>query len=265
MTEFNWQNLKWAKNINDVSIDVAIIFVRKAWSNWEYVEVPSTSNTNVTADWTSIIDIFSESRWTATKLADLLWNISFDLLENAWVDLFAKFLGLDVTSNASWATVITDREMTFEWDTIEFNEISNDDAWVTSIVVKDSTWTTTYVLDTDYEIELVWNITRIKNLGAGITDDDTVLVSWTVNLNANETANYVSTYTQLPALDFRVAVEKTEWGVKKYKIINGKSMTLNSTYVFPFLNAVQAWAAQNTSLQFDLDRDSEFEIINEIL
>lgn len=268
MAKFNGQELSWASNINNVSTEVWLIFMRKSGTDWEYVEVPSTSNANITLDNTGAIDIKSESRGTAVKVTQNKANVSFDLTENAGLSFISKLYGLTKASTVAGAKTITDRVMVFgEDDIIEFKEISNDSNGVTTITMKDSDWVAiTNTADADFTTEVIWNITRITRVDTGaITAGDTVLVSGSVNLNAQETAEYNASYVSLEKFDMRVAVEVIEAGVAKYRLKELNPVRLNSTYVLPFLNAVTAGGAQNTSLQFDLDEEGKITMVEELL
>ncbi len=265
MAKFNWQTLSWAKNEYNVSTEVGVAFIRKSWTDGEYVEIPSTSNVNINFDPTNIVEIKSESRGTLKKVKQDQANVTFDLAENAWLTFMSDILWITKTSTAAWAKTITDRAMTFADWVIEFKEISNDWLGVTSILVKHSVGGTAYELGTDYEIELIGNITRIKKLGAGIPVWATVYVSGSVNLNAQESAQFVADYATLSEFDLRVAFEKIVDWAPKYRIYDLDPVTLNSTYVLPFLNAVEAGGAQNTSLQFDLNEWGTIDIINELI
>lgn len=266
MAKFNWQELKWAKNINDVSTEVGIIFMRKSWTDWEYVEVPSTSNVNLVFDPTNIVDLKSESRGTALKVKQDTANVTFDLMENAGMTFIADILGLTKTATTAWAKTITNRLMTFADWVIEFKEISNDGLGVTAVVVKSADGVTTYVSGTDYDVVKTWNITRIVVDPTGALEDDSVVsVSWTVNLNAQEAATFTANYAALAEFDMRIAFEKMVGWVAKYRMYQLNPVTLNSTYTLPFLNAVEAGSAQVTSLQFDLSEQGTIEMINEVI
>lgn len=266
MTTFNGEKLQGAKNINNVSSEVGIVFMRSGNTDWEFEEVPSTSNLNLTFDPTNMTELRAETRWTLEKVKQDTMNVAFDLAENAGQKILAKILWMDLTNTAEWEMAITARKMTFDEDTIEFREISNDGNWVDVTTVTSADWETSYTVDTDYEVVVVGNITRIKRVDSGtITEWETVLVTGTVNLNANETIKFIADYKKIPEVEIRVILEKMEGWVPKYRKFDCRPMTLNSTYVLPFLNAVTAWGTQNTSLQFDINENWEVDYVNEIL
>lgn len=266
MTTFNGEKLQGAKNINNVSSEVGIVFMRSSNTDWEFLEVPSTSNLNLTFDPTNMTELRAETRWTLKKVKQDTMNVAFDLAENAGQRILAQILWMEITNTAAWEMTITDREMTFDEDVIEFREISNDGNWVSVTDVSPIGWGTAYMATTDYEVEVIWNITRIKRVDAGvITKWETVVVTGTVNLNANETTKFIADYKTIPEVEIRVILEKMEDWTPKYRKFDCRPMTLNSTYVLPFLNAVTAWGTQNTSLQFDINENWEVDYVNEIL
>lgn len=257
-----------AKDKSNLSKFIGVPYIRKSGSNGAWFELASARWVTAALDTTKKkVDVLCDTRWSVFKGTIPEGMITLTFLENCDTVALSKLFGLTENSVTAWAKTFPLTTFKFEWDYIELPFYSNDWLWCTSIVVKDSTWATTYVLDTDYTITVSWNktIIAIKSWG-GITANDSVQVSWGYNSNAYTDVELTSKFSVLPEFDVKIEAE-IDWdsGKKEYRVITMDPCTLDSVYNMEFLDVVKAGNIQWASLTFTLSEWGKFKYHDEHL
>ncbi len=242
-----------AKNPNNLSKFIGVTYIRKADTDWEFVELASARATISSIDTQAkSVDVITDTRWSVIQWDIPVNKIDLSFLENASADALSLLLWVDKVSVAWWAIALVDVPQTFSSaDKIELNYQSNDNLWVTSVAVKSSDWVTTYVLDTDYSLALANNRTVITNLGAWIASWATVAVSWSYNANASEQVTIESKYRNKDVFEVKIeAIDESTW-TNHYRVVTLDQAVLSSVYNLEFLDVVKAGDINGTQATFE--------------
>lgn len=257
-----------AKKKHNLSKFVGFTYIRMSGAQGWWFELASARATVATIDTTAqSVDVVCDTRWSVFKgvIPEALVGLTF--LENADTTALAKLFGLTETTQAAGTKSLSDESFTFGTDDkIVLPYYSNDDNGLTTPVVKDSTWVTTYVLDTDYSVTVVDNETTITRLwGGAITEGENVLVSGDVEVNASEKVSMVSEFTLKEEFEVMIIAKITTDGVDYRRTIKLDPATLESTYALEFLDVVKAGDINWASVEFKLSEWGTFEMYDEII
>ncbi len=153
----------------------------------------------------------------------------------------------------AWDYAVSEKYEVLSDKIIQLPYQSNDNAWVTSIVVKSSDGATTYVLDTDYSVSTADNKTSITILSGAINKGDTILVEWSVKLN--ETKKVVTTLGTKAdeKIDVRFIGSKEVNGTEYKFSLEAKEWNNTSSYTIEFLNKIKGGLPKGTEVAFKFD------------
>ncbi len=130
---------------------------------------------------------------------------------------------------------------------------SSDKNGVTDIVVKSSDGTTTYVVDTDYEVNTTDNVTTITILDWAISVWDTVIVEWTVELQETRKVIDILWTTADEKIDVRFVGVKEINGVDYHFSLEATEGVNTSAYTIEFLNKIKGGLPKGTEVTFKFD------------
>ena len=258
-----------AKNKANLTAFVWTTYYRKASWTGSLIELASARGTIYETDVTNVVDVSSDTRWTAVKWVTPVSSISLTFLENASAEVLSDLLWETKVSNAGWATAVFPRTITLDIDdTYSFPELSNDALGVTGLVVKDSTETTTYVEDTDYSVTIVDDFTILTRLwgGAITVEQELHFTAGTVNINSNEEVTVNNSFTTIDEFEIVIKAKITnEAWETKFRTVTWTPATLNSTYQMEFIDFVKNGDINGASVKFDISEWGTIVYVNEHL
>jgi len=256
-----------ANNPNYLSKFIGVTYFRNANTDWKFIQLASARATVSSIDTQAkSVDVVTDTNWSVIQWDIPVNKIDLQFLENASVETMSKLFWVNKVATASWSIALVNVAQTFSAeDEIELDYQSNDDLWVTTVVVKSSDLVTTYVEDTDYSVLTTDNRTVITNLWAWIDSWATVAVSWTYNANQSESLEVQAIYRDKVVFEVKIqAVTKTT-GTNQYRTVRLDKAVLSSVYNLEFLNVVQAWDITGTQATFEWLEWSSLFYDNEII
>ncbi len=254
-----------AKDKSNLSKFIGVPYIRKAGTNGGWYELASARGVTAVINTTNqTVDVVCDTRGSVFKGYIPEASVSLSFLENCDTQALKKLFGLSVTSSAGGSVTITDEQNIFDSDDmITLSHYSNDGSGVTSVVVKSSDGSTTYVADTDYTVTVKNNMTCIERIdGWAITAEATVLVSGTVNKWASEEVEITSEFTVKDEFEVMIYAEITNGSNTNHKIITMSPATLEADYNMEFLDVVKAGNIEGASLTFQLSEGGSLKFLD---
>ena len=236
--------IKWTSNF------YVNLKVKKPY-NGKYVQLACMKDTKVNY----LVDNVQE--FSSGCSTDSIWDDAVELTSTViWVlsqEPLEMILRADTSVEIAWTIAIAESVEVLQDKTFEFIERSSDENGITAIVVKDSTDTITYVLDTDYTVVTVNNITTVTFIGATILVGDTVNITWSIELFETDKTNKILWTSVIEKLDFVLDWGKKVNGVFYPFTLEANAGSVTSGYLIEFLNAQKGtpsnWA--ELSIKFD--------------
>jgi len=224
--------------------------IRPHGTNWTFYDLECA--TNVTAGFNSWDEVELVCwKWESLSLEKPGSTLNMTIIKTKNPDLIGKLFNLAVSSFV-WGENDVNEKVVFDSNNkIELLDRSNDDNWVTTIVVKSSDGVTTYTITTDYTISVVDNRTIITRvIGWTIPEGAEVLVTWKVNQNAYKAITIEKIQRVKQYFDIEIFGENPE--NKKMTSLFASPVRLNAEYLLEMKDAFRDWAPAWSNLVFDL-------------
>ena len=236
--------------------------IRKYGTNGLFADLECATNVKTSLNTTeNTAELVCGSGETLT-LEKPTGNITLTVIKTKNPELLWKILWLDVVSATAWTKPITNEPNTFEADKIELTYRSNDDNWVTSLVIKSSDGVITYADTNDYTVEVVENKTIITRVSWwSIPEWAKVLVSGWVNQNASKEVSLDLVQRVKERIEIEIFGKKE--GTNKYTTIHAKPCVLDSEFILEMIDAFRDGVPTGSDLTFKLNDGANWKMRDE--
>lgn len=238
--------------------------IRKAWLQGEFFDIECASNVKTSISTSEDTVKLSCGRWESVTFEKPSWTITLKVIKTKNPTLLGKLLGLNVAKKQAGTNTITDLKQTFDENgVIELTQRSNDDKWVTSLVIKSLDGKTTYAKDTDYTVAVVDNKTKITIKGSRLTPRTSVLVSGTLKQNASKEVIIERVQRIKEKFEIELFGEETE--TKNMMTLLASPVELNSEYLLEMFDVFSDGEPAGAELSFVLTDNGKIVYRDEII
>lgn len=224
--------------------------IRANWTNWTFYDLECAINVSASFNsWEEVELVCGKGESLVLEKPGSVINMTIIKTKNP--DLIWKLFNLAVSSFVWGENDVNEKVIFDENNKIEMLDRSNDDNWITTLVVKSSDWWTTYTLTDDYTIDIVENRTIITRVvGWDIPEWAEVLVTWKVNQNAFKEITLEKIQRVKQFFDLEIFWENAE--TKKMTSLFASPVKLNAEFLLEMKDAFKDWVPTWASLVFDL-------------
>jgi putative transposon-encoded protein len=153
----------------------------------------------------------------------------------------------------AWDYAVSEKYEVLSDKIIQLPYQSNDNNWVTAVVVKSNDGATTYTVDTDYSVVTTDNKTTITILAGAIKKGDIILVEWSVKLNETKKVVTKLGTSADQKIDVRFIGSKEVAGTDYNFSLEAKEWNNTSSYNIEFLNKIKWGLPKGTEVTFKFD------------
>lgn len=234
--------------MSDKLLDFAVILKAKKSTDWEYIALTCMNNTNINylkEDQSETVTNCAISSYS--NRAGEITSTLYQVLNQKALELFQDAI-TSVTPEGT--TAVDENREVLNDKVIELRQRSSDLLWVTAIVVEPQGGGTAFILDTDYSVATINNVTKITILAGAINIGDTINITWSVELF--EQNNNAIWLWAVADIDIDIMLEwgkKVNWVYKSF-VLEAKAGSQTSWYIMAFLNKIKPSAPEGSELVF---------------
>jgi len=242
-------------------------YLRKEWTNDTFNRLSSVRALVANIDNTANqVEVSADDTWVVFKWYTPTAEIAFEFLENADRDVLNMLFWWASYDVLNTPVSVSNEEVVLNSSVLSELAKSNwDKSKVSSIVVKNSALSTTYVEWDDYEVVVHNWITSLVLIDWwAITSWNTVKVSYSYTANTSEKVEISLDFTEKQNFECKI-VAKNPTNENQVRIIHLSSATFDSTYSINFLNVVKAWDITWATMSFKWNEWSVLTFENQII
>lgn len=224
--------------------------IRPQWTNWTFYDLECSINISTGFNSWEEVELVC-GKGESLTLEKPGSTINMNVIKTKNPDLIGKLFNLAVSSFVWGENDVNEKVIFDKNNKIEMLDRSNDNNWITTLVVKSSDWVTTYAITTDYTVSILENRTIITRVVWGtIPEGAEVLVTWVVNQNAFKEITLEKIQRVKQYFDIEIFWENAE--TKKMTSLFASPVKLNAEFLLEMKDAFRDWAPTWASLVFEL-------------